>query len=87
MLVDGALISGSVDGRLFVFDKQSGAMLFEFDTVRDYETVNSVPGLGGAIDAHGIAAGGGFLFVNSGYGRMGGTPGNVLLAFKPGTPR
>lgn len=87
LLVDGALISGSVDGRLFVFDKQSGAMLFEFDTVRDYETVNSVPGLGGAIDAHGIAAGGGFLFVNSGYGRMGGTPGNVLLAFKPGTPR
>jgi polyvinyl alcohol dehydrogenase (cytochrome) len=41
-----------------------------------------VPGLGGSIDAHGIAAGAGFLFVNSGYGRTG-TAGNVLLAFKP----
>ena len=44
-----------------------------------------VPGLGGSIDAHGIAVGVGFLFVNSRYGRVGWTGGNVLLAFKPTT--
>ena len=85
LLVDGALISGTIDGRLLVFDSDSGDTLLEFDTVREYETVNGVPGIGGAIDAHGIAAGAGLLLVNSGYGRVGGTPGNVLLAFKPRT--
>ncbi|MGY8784856.1 MAG: hypothetical protein ACKVIB_05640 [Pseudomonadales bacterium] len=44
-----------------------------------------MPGLGGSIDAHGIAVGVGFLFVNSRYGRVGWTGGNVLLAFKPTT--
>ena len=82
LLVDGGFISGGVDGRLFIFDKDTGDILFEYDTVQNYQTVNGVPGFGGAIDAHGIAAGGGLLLVNSGYGRMGGTPGNVLLAFR-----
>ncbi len=82
LLIDGGFVSGSVDGRLFIFDKDSGDILFQYDTVQDYETVNGVPGHGGAIDAHGIAAGGGLLLVNSGYGRMGGTAGNVLLAFR-----
>jgi len=58
-------------------------MLFQYDTVQEYETVNGVPGFGGAIDSHSIAAGGGMIFIGSGYGRMGGTPGNVLLAFAP----
>lgn len=87
LLVDGALISAGMDGRLFVFAKESGEVLFEYDTVRDYVTTNGVPGFGGAIDSHSIAAGGGMLFVNSGYGRFGGTPGNVLLAFRASTAR
>ncbi len=87
LLVDGALISAGMDGRLFVFDKESGDILFEYDTVRDFTTTNGVPGIGGAIDSHSIAAGGGMLFVNSGYGRFGGTPGNVLLAFRASNAR
>ncbi|MEZ5489664.1 MAG: PQQ-binding-like beta-propeller repeat protein [Gammaproteobacteria bacterium] len=87
LLIDGALVSGTVDGRLMIFDKDDGSLLFEFDTVQNYQTVNGVEGLGGAIDSHGISAGGGLLLVNSGYGRVGGTPGNVLLAFKPGASK
>ncbi|MEX0965144.1 MAG: PQQ-binding-like beta-propeller repeat protein [Pseudohongiellaceae bacterium] len=83
LLIDGALVSAGVDGRLYIFDKETGEILFLHDTVQDYETVNGVPGYGGAIDSHSIAAGGGMLFISSGYGRMGGTPGNVLLAFAP----
>lgn len=83
LLIDGALVSAGVDGRLYIFDKENGDILFEYDTVREYDTVNAVPGMGGAIDSHSIAAGGGMLFIGSGYGRMGGTPGNVLLAFAP----
>lgn len=83
LLVDGALIGAGIDGRLFIFDKENGDILFQYDTVRDFETVNGVAARGGAIDSHSIAAGSGMLFIGSGYGRFGQTPGNVLLAFKP----
>lgn len=83
LLIDGALVSAGVDGRLYIFDKENGNLLFQHDTVQEYDTVNAVPGFGGAIDSHSISAGGGMLFIGSGYGRMGGTAGNVLLAFAP----
>lgn len=35
------------------------------------------------FEAHGIAARAGLLLVNSGCGRVGGTSGHVLLAFRP----
>ena len=81
--VDGALIAGALDGRLFVFNSDSGELLFEYDTVRDYETVNGVEGYGGSIESHSIAAGSGMVFVGSGYGQFSQVAGNVLLAFKP----
>ena len=36
---------------------------------------------GGSLDGAGPVIAGGLVFVNSGYPRFGGTPGNVLLAF------
>jgi len=81
--VDGAIITGGLDGRLFVFNSDSGEMLFQYDTVTDFETVNGVEGYGGSIDSHTIAAGSGMVFVGSGYGSFGQAAGNVLLAFKP----
>lgn len=83
LLVGNTLIIGGLDGRLYLFDKQSGDILQEVDTVQQYQTVNDVPAQGGSIDAHSIAAGAGMVFVGSGYGRVGGTPGNTLLAFRP----
>lgn len=81
--VDGAVITAGLDGRLFVFDSQTGVQLFKYDTVKDYDTVNGVEGYGGSIDSHSIAAGAGMVFVGSGYGSFGQVSGNVLLAFKP----
>ena len=81
--VDGAVITGGLDGRLFVFNSESGELIYEYDTVRDYETVNGVDGYGGSIDSHSISAGSGMVFVGSGYGQFRQVPGNVLLAFKP----
>ena len=74
---------GSLDGYLHIFDAQSGAELFKYDTVREYDGINGVPGFGGAIDNASITAADGTLYVSSGYGMFGQTPGNVLLAFKP----
>ena len=81
--IPGVVFSGSVDGHLRAFNAENGGMLWDFDTARDYQTVNGVPGKGGSLDGAGPVVAGGMLFVNSGYARNGGMPGNVLLAFAP----
>jgi polyvinyl alcohol dehydrogenase (cytochrome) len=58
-------------------------MLWSFDTVRDYQTVNGALGRGGAIDQAGPVVVDGWVYMNSGYANWGALPGNVLLAFKP----
>jgi polyvinyl alcohol dehydrogenase (cytochrome) len=81
--VDGAVITAGLDGRLFIFNSDTGEQIFQYDTAVDFETVNGVEGYGGSIDSHSIAAGSGMVFVGSGYGSFSQVPGNVLLAFKP----
>lgn len=83
MVVGEAVVQGSLDGHLRVFDAGSGEVIFSYDTVRDYEGANGVAGQGGAIDNASVIAANGLLLVNSGYGMFGQTPGNVLLAFRP----
>jgi polyvinyl alcohol dehydrogenase (cytochrome) len=82
LLIDGAVVQGSNDGYVKIFDAQRGEPLFTFDTARPFDTLNGVEAKGGAIDNFSIWAANGLLFVQSGYGLMG-VPGNVLLAFKP----
>jgi len=80
-LIPGAVFSGSVDGHLRAFSTVDGRLLWDFNTVREYETVNGVPAKGGSLDGAGPVIVNGMVFVNSGYPRNGGMPGNVLLAF------
>jgi len=79
--ISGVVFSGSNDGHLRGYSTADGKIIWDFDTAREYQTVNGVPGKGGALDAGGPVIAGGMLFVNSGYGQWGGMPGNVLLAF------
>jgi polyvinyl alcohol dehydrogenase (cytochrome) len=82
-VIDGAVVVGSLDGFLRAFDAKSGEQLFSYDTARDFDTANGVPGKGGAIDNASIVAANGYVFVNSGYGLFPNqTPGNVFLAFR-----
>jgi polyvinyl alcohol dehydrogenase (cytochrome) len=83
LVIDGAVVQGSVDGILRVFDAATGITLWSYDTIRRFQTINGVEGKGGSIDSSPYVAAGGTLFVVSGYSRFGETPGNVLLAFKP----
>ena len=83
-VIDGAVFAGSLDGFLRAFDASTGKLLFQYDTAREFDTLNGVPGKGGAIDGASIVAANGYVFVNSGYGLLGGqTPGNVFVAFRP----
>jgi polyvinyl alcohol dehydrogenase (cytochrome) len=79
--IPGAVFSGSNDGSLRAYSAVDGAILWEFDTNREFQTVNAVPARGASILGPGPVVGGGMVYTNSGYGAFGGRPGNVLLAF------
>ena len=81
--IPGVVFSGSLDGYLRAYSTRDGAVIWDVDTVRSYDTVNGVKASGGSIDGPGAVVSGGMVFVTSGYMRFGGAPGNVLLAFAP----
>ena len=79
--IPGAVFSGSVDGHMRAYSTTDGSVIWDYNTVREYETVNHVPARGGSIDGAGPAIADGLLVTNSGYALWRGLPGNVLLAF------
>ena len=81
--IPDVVFSGSLDGHLRAFAADNGRVLWDVDTVREYDAVNGVKGRGGSLDGPGAVVVGGMVFVNSGYSRFGGMAGNVLLAFAP----
>lgn len=86
--IPGAVFSGSMDGHIRAFSTVDGKLLWDFDTMKSsYRTVNGAVAKGGSLDGAGPVVAGGMLFVNSGYPRFGGAPGNVLLAFAVGDKR
>ena len=80
--IPGVVFAGSLDGRIRGYAAGSGGVIWEYDTMRDYETVNGVEGRGGSLNGAGPVVVDGMLYVNSGYGQFGSMPGNVLLAFR-----
>jgi polyvinyl alcohol dehydrogenase (cytochrome) len=80
-VIPGVVFAGSMDGHLRAHNAKDGTVIWDFDTVREYETVNGVPARGGAIDGPGAVVANGMVLINSGYTRQGGIAGNVLLAF------
>jgi polyvinyl alcohol dehydrogenase (cytochrome) len=80
-VIPGVVFSGSVDGHIRAYSTTDGSILWDYNTVKDYETVNHVPGKGGSIDGAGPAIADGLVVTNSGYSLWRGLPGNVLLVF------
>tara|TARA_Y100000052_G_scaffold27549_1_gene36160 strand:- start:7065 stop:8945 length:1881 start_codon:yes stop_codon:yes gene_type:complete len=82
-IIGDYVVTGGLDGWLYVIDKSSGELVWKYQTSREYQTLNGVEAHGGAIDNASIVGSNGTLFVNSGYGLFGAGAGNVMLAFKP----
>jgi len=80
-VIPGVVFSGSNDGTLRAYSTVNGAILWETDTNREFETVNGVAAKGASMLGPGPVIVNGMLFVSSGYGAFGGRPGNVLLAY------
>ncbi len=84
LVIDGATVGATLGGEVIILDNATGQVINRLDTVGPRTTLNKdIAGKGGSIDAHSISAGAGMLFINSGYGLFGQTPGNVLIAYRP----
>jgi polyvinyl alcohol dehydrogenase (cytochrome) len=80
--IPGIVFAGNQDGTLRAYDAGTGRLVWTFNMLQEFATVNRVPARGGGMGGPGPAVAGGMLFVPSGYVGLGnGTPGNVLLAF------
>ncbi len=80
-VIPGAVFAGARDGTLRAYSTDDGEVLWEYNTMQEYETVNGVRAKGGSIGGHGPAIVGGMLFMGSGYNVITSAPGNVLIAF------
>ena len=79
--IPGVVFSGSMDGHVRGYSAEDGKVIWDFDTAREFPSVNGVKARGGSIDGPGAVVVNGMVFINSGYSRFGGMPGNALLAF------
>ena len=81
-IIPGVLFSGGWDGVLRALSTNDGKILWTFDMLRDFETVNGIPAKGGSMGSSGPTIAGGMVFAGAGYpGVQEGRNGNVLLAF------
>ena len=80
-------LASALNGRTMAFDLSDGSVVWQSNTVQQYDTVNGVEAHGGAIDSAGAQVVDDMLFVQSGYGMFGQMPGNVLLAYRLQDPK
>ena len=80
-LIPGVAFAGSLDGHLRAYATDTGRVIWDVDTARDFGVINGVEARGGALNGPGPTIVDGMLYVVSGYGSFGYMPGNVLLAF------
>jgi polyvinyl alcohol dehydrogenase (cytochrome) len=80
--IPGVIFAAGLDGTVHALNAFNGNPIWQFDTARDFQTVNGVTARGGSIGSAGVTVANGMLFVTSGFtGFQNGVPGNVLLAF------
>lgn len=80
--IPGGVIAGHMDGRLRIYSAKDGKILWDFSTLREFETVSGEVAQGGSMSGSGATVADGMLYMNSGYGIYEHMPGNVLLAFE-----
>ncbi|WP_051797168.1 outer membrane protein assembly factor BamB family protein [Catenuloplanes japonicus] len=79
----GLVYEGSTDGKMRIYSARTGAVVWEFDTIREFRGVNGVTGFGSSISGGGGAVvSDGMLYIQAGYWPFYPSEhGNVLLAF------
>lgn len=79
--IKDVVFAGAFDGHLRAYDSVTGKIIWDFDTNKEFETVNGEIANGGSIESDGPVIIDGHVLVNSGYLFGSRMPGNVLLVF------
>ena len=80
---DGAVIAGHLDGIIRIYDRNSGEIIWSYNTTTPVTGTNGVIAQGGGMSGSGPALGAGHMVINSGYGLYNHEAGNALLVFAP----
>jgi polyvinyl alcohol dehydrogenase (cytochrome) len=81
-LIPGVVFSGSMDGHLRAYSAEDGKILWDFDTLAEFPTVNGVEAHGGSMSGSGPVVAGNMVYVASGFDVTFGMAGNIVLAFE-----
>ena len=79
---DDLIFAGSLDATMRIYSSKTGALIWSFDTLTEFNTINGVPASGGSIDSAGTILIDNKFIVNSGYDKFRLQPGNALLVFE-----
>lgn len=77
--ISGVVFSGSEDGHVRAYNAKTGEVLWDFNCLRKFQTIDGTAAQGGSMNGAGPAVVDGMVYVNAGY--TNGVAGNVLLAF------
>ncbi len=81
--IEGGVIAGAMDGHLRAYDRESGKLIWDYDSLKSYDTIDGKTAKGGSFGGgQGPIFKDGMMYVNSGYGVYTHMGGNVLLAFE-----
>ncbi len=80
---DSAVIAGHLDGIIRIYDRDSGEIIWSYNTTTPVTGTNGVIAQGGGMSGSGPALGAGHMVINSGYGLYNHEAGNALLVFAP----
>src|SRR5207248_11788017 len=61
-VIPGVAFLGSWDGHIRAYETKAGKIIWDFDTVQDFQTVNGVKARGGSINSMGPVIVGGMLY-------------------------
>ncbi|MFP6837148.1 MAG: PQQ-binding-like beta-propeller repeat protein [Pseudomonadales bacterium] len=76
------VFAGALDGFIRAYAADTGAVVWRFDTSRDFDATDGSLAVGGTLDVHGPMIAGDMMFILSGYARQSLRGGNALLAFQ-----
>jgi polyvinyl alcohol dehydrogenase (cytochrome) len=79
---DDIVFAGNLNGVLYAISTKNGKSVWEFNTRKEFQSINLIPSNGGTIDATGPVISERMIYINSGYGGYGKLPGNALIAFE-----
>lgn len=85
LAVNDLVLSGAMNGTWYALNQADGRVMFRDDTYQVYsKTLSGQQGHGGSISNSTLVAADDMVFVQSGYAHYGGSPGNMLIAYKLG---